>query len=217
MCWGSMVVLWRYGSAVRFAISRHHSHWGIGSMTTTLQRVKGGCDANIAAQAAMLTDQTLERRDILPRAANNKPMACSSVYAERVRKDMADGRSQEHQRLLAVDLCDVRDGVPVELVLMPRLRHIAIVKAALAQSAANHQLRALQITEMKFEHALNLAQRELDERPDDPAANARVVRAITAYLPKLLDLRAECERRSVASTVRTICPLTVAVRWSARS
>lgn len=173
-------------------------------MGTTLNRVRVGCDATTASFGELLTEMTVERRDVLPRAGNNKPIACSDAYAARVRKEMAGGMSQEHARLLAVDLCDLRDGVPLELILAPRYRHIAIIKARAGDSTAIRSLRALQVGEMKAEHALNLAQRELDESPDDAAVNARVVREINRYLPKLLELRAECDRRAATYVRRLV-------------
>lgn len=141
--------------------------------------------------------QLAQRATHVRHAANGQPIEPTMSGVANIRRAMHAVRSKEWERILRVAVCDAKDGVPLDAVLLTFFLAIEEVRTRAIAMQQEPQLAAVQIDEMNGEHALNLAQRMLDERPECPIVNAKVVQKIDTYIPKLSVLRDRCARRAV--------------------
>ena len=131
-------------------------------------------------------------------ALNGEPTPPSTSRGQHVRRECqrADGYSG-CEGLAALDLADLRDGVPVDELVAPYEAHIAALRALAPAPHLERPLDAYQVPEMKHEHALNVVQRVLDRNPESPDAHEAVARHGRAYRRFLNDLIGYCDRKAV--------------------
>jgi hypothetical protein len=148
-----------------------------------------------------ITSLLLQGRSVLPKAINNRPIRPSSDYVVNVRADMAKGRSQEIKRLLAVGLCDVRDGVPFDLVAAPYRQILAHLEVASAAECARQPERSMAVLlrrETRAQGRLDIAQLRVVETPTCHNALTTVLREADGYCATLDDFTTACMHRLAA-------------------
>lgn len=142
---------------------------------------------------AVLSGMVVSRRTAatVGAALNGAPNACSEPRAARVRSEaQREGGSPHYEGSVALDFCDLRDGVPVELV---NAWHVRAMAANVEYAASLHGTRApIQLVpanarETLKEGPLQLAQIKLN--PDDADSIDRLLTSIYGYLPSLYALR----------------------------
>jgi DnaJ-domain-containing protein 1 len=135
----------------------------------------------------------LTQRECLPHARNGQPQAPSDAYAAQVAKDMGQGRSREVRRLLALMLCNVRDGVPLETVKLVTRR----LEAACEHVAGAPRLRPLTVLnrrETREQCLLDLAQLRVQANEEDPDALTALIAHCAQYAEILSEIMTEAER-----------------------
>lgn len=141
----------------------------------------------------ILSAMVVERRRTsnVGAALNGAPRACSEARAFNVRRDaQREDGAPHYEGTVALDFCDIADGVPVEEVNAWHARAIAANTAhaaALRGEDARRPLKLLSRTETVKQGALDVAQHDLDE--NDPASVERMLTRIYGYLPTLMALQ----------------------------
>lgn len=149
----------------------------------------------IAPYRAVLDNHTadllrlkLAQRDTLPRAANGRSMAPSDEYVVSVLKDMQQGKSREIYRLLATDLCALRDGVKRPIVKQWLRRYEAILDFHSGHSR-ERSLIALSRAETREECEVNLAQLRISASTEtDRDALENLSRKLSDYQGVFMEL-----------------------------
>ena len=147
-----------------------------------------------------MSRMTVERRTTraVGAALNGEPVPPSTSRAQHVRRECqrSDGYAG-WEGIAALDLADIADGVPAEVVIGTHEAYIAALRAHAPAPNLDRPLDAYQVPEMKYEHALNVVQRVLDRNPDSAEAHEAVARQGRAYLRAIKDLIGYCDRRAV--------------------
>lgn len=140
---------------------------------------------------ATLTRLTVMRRANLPRELNGAPKPCSDPRAQHVRSEMQrrDGGSRYWDAIMAAAFCDLADGVSLDAVVGTFLVAIEACHAQAMPRTFARPLGAVQVAEMKAEHALNLVQAQIDREPENPAVLEAGLMACDQYAPVLTALR----------------------------
>ena len=158
-----------------------------------------GAGVGTAAQliGELLSAMMVSRRAVLPKSANSATVPCSDRRAAHVRSEMQGTRSRHWEGIMALDFCDLADGVPVEMVVAVHERAIAAIRARAPIVRLDRPLGAYQVAEMKLEHPLNVTQRALDVNPESPEAHEAVAQQGRRYLAVLRELIAYCDHKTV--------------------
>ena len=152
---------------------------------------------------ALLSAMTVRRRrkDNVGSAMNGDPRACSNARAARVRSEMQrEGGSPHWEGIVALDFCDLEDGVSLEEVNAPHYRAIAANTAHAKATPVTRPVRLVSSHEQKSQNPVDVAQCTLDE--NDPRSLANLIAAIDQYQPKLTELRSTAEHRLVVITTQ---------------
>jgi hypothetical protein len=134
------------------------------------------------------------QRGALPRAENGRTIAPSDSYAAQVMKDMTGGRSAELRRLVAVWVCNLRDGVnlPTVKLILRRIESILDVEAGTYRPRS---MIALHRRETREQGVLDLAQFRTTQDESDLEALRAQSQQLAAYQTILEELQYETDRR----------------------
>lgn len=147
----------------------------------------------------------LSQREILPRAANGKPIAASDAYAAHVLKDMGVGKSQEIRRMLAVMITNLRDGVPPTIVRNWLRRIEAIIDVESGQYRPR-SLVAMCRRETREQALVDLAQLRVVQDEHDLDALLHIEGELSSYLAIAQEMMAETQRR-ITLARRGVAPM----------
>jgi hypothetical protein len=90
---------------------------------------------------------------------------------------------------MASAFCDLDDGVSLDAVVGTFLVAIEACHAHAMPRTFARPLSAVQVAEMKAEHALNLVQAQIDREPENPTVLEAGLLACDQYAPVLTALR----------------------------
>lgn len=157
-----------------------------------------GVGAEAVAQA--MVNKQLAVRDCLPKAANGSHKAPSSPRAAQIMKDMRQNGSREYARLYCVGVCNLDDGVPLELAEAPILMLLAALRehaAARSRARTDRPVLSLLTREAKAHAALPLDELRLANSPTSLAAIDEALADCERYEPALHELEDSLRARRV--------------------
>jgi hypothetical protein len=153
----------------------------------TTQEVPQGGRADPAAVGRTLTEMLLQGRDSLPAAPNGRPLAPSSSYVAQVRKEMANERSREFQRIWAVCQCDLKDGVPLPLVTAALRQMLTLLDVEAVAQEADRRTPCVRVLgkawrrETRYQGDYDVAQVWAVEEPENPVALSNALHFSARY------------------------------------
>lgn len=158
-----------------------------------------------------MIQQILDRRSVLPRELNGRNKRPSDPVAAQIRKHMQEGRDGGLRRLLTVDLCDLRDGVSLESVLVPHHAAIAYLEVEAGKlSVTPRDLAVLNRAEQRANGRFDLAQFRVQETPGCPTALADAIRTCIEQEHATAALRQQLQARLMIVCQSTVAPMQVA-------
>lgn len=160
----------------------------VGVGTATLETAQELCEK--------VSAMTVARRlkEYVGTSMNGEARAHTNPRAVSVRREMQrEGGYAPIAGRLTLDAEDLDDGVPLALVLEPRLLEIAWLREHARPVRLDRPLSALNVRETKAEGRVNVSQIRLAEHPDDPTAIRDALDALDHYAQPFDELR-ECLR-----------------------